>query len=70
MNVEKKKELQEMTKVLARILAIIEKMSRKKDVDNYVEIGDFFLKEGVMLFFCKKNVKAFCNFDVKKQVKP
>ena len=39
-------------------------------VDNYVEIGDFFLKEGVMLFFCKKNVKAFCNFDVKKQVKP
>lgn len=42
MNVEKKKELQEMTKVLARILAIIEKMSRKKDVDNYVEIGDFF----------------------------
>lgn len=70
MKVEKKKKMQEMTNALARILTIFGKMGRKKDVDNYVEIGDFFLKEGVMLFFCKKNVKAFCNFDVKKQVKP
>ena len=62
--------MQDMTNSLAHILTKSKKISRKKDVDNYVEIGDFFLKEDVMLFFCKKNVKAFCNFDVKKQVKP
>ena len=57
-----------MTNSLAHIMTKYGKNRRKKDVDNYVEIGDFFLKVVVMLFFCKKNVKGFCNFDVKKQV--
>ena len=70
MLVEIRWNLQDMTNSLAHILTKSEKISRKKDVDNYVEIGDFSKKDGVMLFFCKKNVKGFCNFDVKKQVKP
>ena len=48
-----------MTNSLAHILTKSEKISRKKDVDNYVEMGDFSKKGGVMLFFARKMSKVF-----------